>query len=128
MVEKEGIKFGIIGAIGDCYSSISSSMVEDYYFKVGSDLTNLVKQESNKLKEKGADFIIYIIHDGLDSFEANIANDNKQFNPTNHYDIKLSDGYVDLVLKDTAIKVMFMLINMEHIIYKVVVKTQAFPM
>ena len=99
MVEKDGIKFGIIGAIGDCYSSISSSMVEDYYFKVGNDLTNLVKQESNKLKEKGADFIIYIIHDGLDSFEANIANDNKQFNPTNHYDIKLSDGYVDLVFE-----------------------------
>ena len=44
IINKNGAKIGIIGAIGDCYSSISASMVQDVYFKVGDDLTNLVKQ------------------------------------------------------------------------------------
>ena len=43
MVERGDLKIGIIGAVGDCYSSISSDRVEDVYFKVGSELTALVK-------------------------------------------------------------------------------------
>ena len=42
MVEADGIQIGIIGAIGDCYSSISSDKVTDIYFKTGSELTALV--------------------------------------------------------------------------------------
>lgn len=45
VVEFGDAKIGIIGAIGDCYSSISSSMCADVYFKTGSELTTLVKQE-----------------------------------------------------------------------------------
>ena len=75
-------KIGIIGAIGDCYSSISSSKVKGIYFKVGDELTSLVKAEAKSLKEQGCDFIIYSIHDDDSA-----------------YNVELSDGYVDLVLE-----------------------------
>ena len=82
VVEKNGAKIGIVGAIGDCYSSISASQVKDIYFKVGEELTSLVKQEAIRLKEvEKCDFVIYSIHDD-DSY----------------YDVELSN-YVDLVLE-----------------------------
>ena len=81
-VEIGSAKIGIIGAIGDCYSSISSSQVKDAYFKVGDELTSLVKTEAKALKEAGCDFIIYSIHDDDSA-----------------YNLELSDGYVDLVLE-----------------------------
>ena len=98
MVEKEGIKIGIIGAVGDVYSSISASRVQDVYFKVGSELTDLVKSESNKLRALGADFILYILHDGYATRTTNTTTpvaDNK----LGHYDTSLSCGYVDLVFE-----------------------------
>ena len=64
MVEQNGVKIGIIGAIGDCYSSIASDKSAGFYFKTGDALTELVKAESRKLRENGADYIIYSIHDG----------------------------------------------------------------
>ncbi len=83
MVAQNGVKIGIIGAIGDCQSSISAEYVRDVSFKVGAELTNLVMEESNKLREEGADFIVYSIHDG-----------------NNAYDQRLSaEGYVDLVFE-----------------------------
>lgn len=82
VVEMNGAKVGIIGAIGDCYSSISSSMVEDIKFIVGKELTNLVKNEANRLKtEEDCDLIVYSYHDGVEN-----------------YDIEISD-YVDLVFE-----------------------------
>ena len=86
MIEEDGIKIGIIGAMGDCYSSISREMAEDIYFKTGDELTALVKSESIRLRNAGADFIIYSIHDGYSS-------------SSSHYDYSLSQGYVDLVLE-----------------------------
>ncbi len=82
MIERGGAKIGVIGAIGDCYSSISSDKVTDVYFKVGSELTTLVKAESEKLKAAGADCIVYSVHDGYDN-----------------YDAVLSSGYVDVVFE-----------------------------
>ena len=82
MIERDGIQIGIIGAIGDCYSSISSDMVSGITFKVGSQLTALVKAESKKLREAGADLIVYSIHDGEEN-----------------YDSSLSNGYVDIVFE-----------------------------
>lgn len=92
MIEKDGAKIGIIGAIGDCYSSISSSMCEDVYFKVGSELTTLVKAESQKLRNQGADYIIYSLHDGKGSNQTASDIDN-------WYDSALSNGYVDVVFE-----------------------------
>ena len=86
MIERGGLKIGIIGAIGDCYSSISSDMVTDVEFKVGSELTSLVKAEALKLKGNGADLIVYSIHgDAGDGY--------------NTYDTALSNGYVDVVFE-----------------------------
>ena len=82
MIERDGIQIGIIGAIGDCYSSISSDMVENVSFKVGSQLTTLVKNESERLRGLGADIIVYSLHDG-----------------TSGYDASLSNGYVDVVFE-----------------------------
>ena len=81
-----GAKIGVIGAIGNCYSSISGGNVRDIYFAQSSQLTSLVKNESTRLRnEENCDFIIYSIHgDTRDDY----------------YDTDLSvNGYIDLVLE-----------------------------
>lgn len=83
VVEAGGLQIGIIGAIGDHYGSIAEAKCKDVYFKTGSELTTLVKEESTRLKNQGVDFIVYVIHgDGAD------------------YDYALSSsGYVNLVFE-----------------------------
>ncbi len=78
------VQIGIIGAIGDCHSSISGEYNTDFYFLTGSDLTALVQEESERLREEeGVDYIIY-------SFHAD----------TSEYDRALSrGGYVDVVFE-----------------------------
>lgn len=95
LVEVGEAKIGIIGAIGDCYSSISSDKVEDIYFKTGSDLTALVKSEANSLRSQGADFIVYTLHDGYGNSSSGNITDSML---GSFYDITLSD-YVDLVFE-----------------------------
>lgn len=97
MVEAGGLQIGIIGAIGDCYSSISSDKVEGIYFKVGNELTNLVKAESEKLRQDGADCIVYLIHDGYGRSQSNPSIPSSQIR--SYYDVELSNGYVDLVFE-----------------------------
>lgn len=94
MIESDGIQIGIIGAIGDCYSSIMKDKVADVYFKTGSELTKLVQEESEKLRSQGADFIIYSLHDG---YERSASGTVTQLG--SYYDTALSDGYVDLVFE-----------------------------
>lgn len=79
VVERSGIQIGIIGAMGDCYSSISADRVTDVEFKVGSQLTALIKAESERLRSQGVDIIVLSMHDGIDG-----------------YDVSLSNGYVDV--------------------------------
>ena len=96
-VEMSGVKIGIIGAIGDCYSSIAPEKVEDIYFKTGSDLTELIMAESNKLRAEGVDIIIYSIHDGHDSSGGSVISDSKL---SGYYSPSLSKGnYVDIVFE-----------------------------
>lgn len=99
MVEHDGVQIGIIGAMGDCYSSIAADKVQDVYFKTGDDLTNLVIQESAKLQAEGADFIVYVLHDGYDQSKGGSVTraSDRQF--SGYYDTALSDGYVDLVFE-----------------------------
>lgn len=73
---------GIIGAIGDCYSSISGDKSGGFYFKTGAELTSLIKAESERLREEGADFIVLSVHEGIDG-----------------YDLSLSEGSVDIVFE-----------------------------
>ena len=98
MVERGGAQIGIIGAIGDCYSSIASDKVEDVYFKVGADLTALVKAAAERLRREGADFIVYSLHDGFGSSSSGetLATDAKL---SSYYSPVLSDGSVDLVFE-----------------------------
>lgn len=96
MVERGGIQIGIIGAVGDCYSSIAPERVEDVYFKVGEELTELVKAEAESLRNAGADLIVYSLHDGLGKSGATTASDNEL---RSYYDATLSDGYVDIVFE-----------------------------
>ncbi len=85
MLYVEGVSIGVIGAIGNCESSISSEYVSDISFKVGDELTALVKAESDRLRSNGADYIIYVLHD--------------TYKTSGSYDESLSDGYVDLVFE-----------------------------
>lgn len=93
IISYDGIKIGIIGAIGDCYSSISASACSDVYFKVKNDLTALIKNESIRLKSQGADYIILSLHDGQS------GSTNGTVYDMDWYDAALSDGYVDLVFE-----------------------------
>lgn len=99
LIERDGMKIGIIGAIGDCYSSISSNRVEDVYFKVGDELTELVKQEAEKLRAEGADYIVYSIHDGYGKSMDTEGFSVRDEQISSYYDAELSDGYVDLVFE-----------------------------
>ena len=98
MVECGSVKIGIIGAIGDCYSSIAPERVEDVYFEVGSELTDLVKAESERLRAAGADFIVYSLHDGFGSSKSNVTIVSGGA-MSSYYNIALSEGYVDLVFE-----------------------------
>ncbi len=94
IVERDGAKIGIIGAVGDCYSSISYSKVMDVKFVIDEPqkdsypLTDLVKAESNRLREQeGCDFIVFSVHGDTQSGDT-------------YYNPDLSaGGYVDLVLE-----------------------------
>lgn len=99
VVEFEGVQVGIIGAIGDCYSSIASDKVEDIYFKTGTELTALVKAESQRLREDGVDFIVYCLHDGYGESGADPTTSPSSAQLSSYYDVSLSDGYVDLVFE-----------------------------
>ena len=102
VVDKGDVKIGIIGAIGDCYSSIEGSKTAGVYFKTDSDLTKLVKEEATRLRdEEGVDFVIYSIHDGYeDSFSSEQYKSGDLSNEKGvYYDKTLSDGYVDLVFE-----------------------------
>lgn len=99
MVERSGVQIGIIGAIGDCYSSIAPDKVEDIYFKTGSELTELVKQESQRLRSQGADFIVYSIHDGFEQSKGASVTQVTGRQLSYYYDTSLSNGYVDLVFE-----------------------------
>ena len=93
IVERHGVKIGIIGAIGDVESSISASSIEGYDFLVKEALTSEVKKNSEELKSLGCEFIILQIHDGAESAQNGSTN-------LGYYDVnELSEKYVDLVLE-----------------------------
>ena len=98
MVDCGAVQIGVIGAIGDCYSSISSDRVENVYFKVGGELTALVKAESDRLRQDGADFIVYVLHDGYGKSTSSVQSVTGSAIDS-YYDTALSNGYVDLVFE-----------------------------
>ena len=99
LIEQDGLCIGIIGAIGDCYSSIAPDKVEGVYFKTGKELTALVKAESERLRALGADLIVYSLHDGHSQSSYDDVSVIATSRLNAYYDISLSDGYVDLVFE-----------------------------
>lgn len=98
VVERGGVKIGIIGAIGDCLSSISGDFTSGLAFATGSALTTLVRNESTRLRnEEGCDFIVYSIHDGYENSLSGVTSVTN--GDIAYYDTALSDGYVDLVFE-----------------------------
>ena len=93
------MQIGVIGAVGDCYSEIEPNSINDYYFKTGSELTKLVKDEANRLRKKGADYIIYLLHEGFTQSNKESVQQVSGADIYTYYDISLSDGYVDLVFE-----------------------------
>lgn len=96
MIDRGGVQIGIIGAIGDCYSSIAVDKCDEVYFKTGRDLTNLVKAESEELRQQGADCIVYILHDGHGQSGSSFLTSSQM---ASYYDSSLSNGYVDVVFE-----------------------------
>lgn len=99
LVDLGAVQVGIIGAMGDCYSSIAPDKVEDVYFVVGDKLTQLVMAESERLRDEGADFIVYSIHDGYGSSTSTSEYSVTGNQLSSYYDMDLSNGYVDLVFE-----------------------------
>ena len=89
VVDLGEIQVGVIGAIGDVYSSIATDRSQNVKFLTGSQLTTLVKNEATRLRNAGADVIVYSLHDGTSS-------------SFSHYDESLSNGYVDIVFEGHA--------------------------
>lgn len=89
IVERHGVKIGLIGMAGDYGSSISADLIIDYSFAGAREqLKTRTINASNALRELGADFIILQVHDGSSG------------NLMDAYDLELSSGgYVDLVLE-----------------------------
>lgn len=83
VVEAGGLQIGIIGAMGNHYTSIAPDKCADVYFKTGSQLTALVKEESTRLQAQGVDFIVYVIHSDQSDYDSTLS----------------SGGYVDLVFE-----------------------------
>lgn len=73
LISRKGVKIGIIGAMGDVYGSISGSNVKNVRFLGGSELTNLLLDESNRLRQEGADFIILSVHGGYGTISDNVT-------------------------------------------------------
>ena len=71
MVDLGVAQIGVIGAMGDCYSSISSDKVTGVHFKTGGELAELVNAEAERLRAEGADFIVLTMHDGYSEYVTN---------------------------------------------------------
>ncbi|MBP5230582.1 MAG: bifunctional metallophosphatase/5'-nucleotidase, partial [Clostridia bacterium] len=61
IVEKEGIRVGLIGVTGPLKGSILASAVADYDF---ADVTDSVERAAGELRRRGAELICVSIHDG----------------------------------------------------------------
>lgn len=99
VVDLGAVQIGIIGAMGDCYSSIAPDKCSDVYFVTGASLTNLVRTESQRLRQSGVDYIVYIFHDGYGQSQYGSTTNIASGQIASYYDTVLSNGYVDLVFE-----------------------------
>ena len=96
IVERGGVKIGIIGAVGNVHASISDEFSDGISFAYGKALTQMVKEEAVRLRQEGCQFIVYSIHEGTEKAYPGITD---VMGNMGHYDSSLSDGYIDLVFE-----------------------------
>ena len=96
VIERGGVKIGIIGAVGDVESSISDEFSAGIDFAGGKKLTDMVKAESVRLRQEGCHLIVYSIHQGTERAYPGVTDISGTMG---HYDVDLSDGYIDLVFE-----------------------------
>lgn len=72
IVEKSGVKVGLIGVIGPCENSILQKRVADYSFRE-EYITNRVKDVATELRNDGAEIISVNVHWG-DYYNEELAN------------------------------------------------------
>lgn len=102
VVERGGVKIGIIGAVGDVLSSISGEFTSGISFAVRNELTELVKAEAVRLRqEEGCHLVIYSIHDGYETSYPDVYDHPGRLG---YYDLDLSQGYIDLVFESHSHK------------------------
>jgi 2',3'-cyclic-nucleotide 2'-phosphodiesterase (5'-nucleotidase family) len=66
VVEQNGLRVGIIGAIGNVYGSVAEYMREGFEFKTGSAMTAMVRNEATRLRnEEDVDYIVFSTHEGF---------------------------------------------------------------
>ncbi len=99
VVDLGAVQVGIIGAIGDCYSSIAPDKCSDVYFKVGYELTDLVRDESRRLRQSGVDYVVYILHDGYGQSKSGAVTNIADSQISSYYNTDLSANDVDLVFE-----------------------------
>ncbi|MFA6755724.1 MAG: hypothetical protein WCR97_04450 [Bacilli bacterium] len=85
IVTRNGVKIGIIGAIGDCYNSIDYLKTLGYRFAVDDELTSLIKDESDSLRKQGCSIVMLSLHDG----GIDVASDEQV---SAYYDLSLSQN------------------------------------
>lgn len=91
IIKRSGINIGVIGCIGDVYTSINYLRVKDYYFE--NNIENTVSKIGTKLKDEGCDIIVVAVHGGNSSGVENYGVNNKLAS------LKYKDGYlVDAVI------------------------------
>lgn len=79
IINKNGINIGLIGTIGsNLESSILATAVEEFYF---SSVTDVIKSEAASLREKGADIIVLMTHDGLNDIGSPSSYSYKEYYP-----------------------------------------------
>lgn len=96
VVERGGVKIGIIGAIGDVLSSVSGEFSSGINFAVRGDLTKMVKEEATRLRNAGCHLIVYSIHAGYDNSYEGVRD---MASNLGYYNLELSQGYVDIVFE-----------------------------
>lgn len=91
IINRSGINIGVIGCIGDVYTSINYLRVKDYYFE--NNIENTVSKIGTKLKDEGCDIIVVAVHGGNSSGVENYVVNNKLAS------LKYKEGYlVDAVI------------------------------
>ena len=97
VVERGGVKIGIIGAIGDVLSSISGEFTDGISFAARTQLTAMVKEEAQRLRqEEGCHLVVYSLHAGSEQSYSGV---HQLSGSLGYYNMELSEGYIDLVFE-----------------------------